>query len=59
MDRELDCVIRSQFSNFPQNRLFLRAILGHTTQLNILFQRSVMLSRHLSLTFNKASVCLT
>ena len=29
---ELDGVIRSQFSNFPQNTLFLRAILGNTTQ---------------------------
>ena len=29
---ELDCVIRSQLSIFPENRLSLRAIMGHTTQ---------------------------
>ena len=38
--RELDCLIRSQLSIFPQNRLPLRAILGHTTHLNSLFQQS-------------------
>ena len=50
--RELDCVIRSQLSIFPQHRLSPRAIMGHTTQLNSPFQlshRSFL--RHLSLTF--------
>ena len=37
---ELDGVIRSHFSNFPQIRLFLMAILGNTTRLNSLSQRS-------------------
>ena len=36
--QEVDCVIRSQFSVFPQNRLSLRAIMGHTTQLNSVSQ---------------------
>ena len=30
---ELDCVIRSQLSISPQNRLSLRGIMGHTTQI--------------------------
>ena len=34
--RKLDCVIRSQF--FSQNGHSLRAIMGHTNQLNSLFQ---------------------
>ena len=46
--RELDCVIRPQFSIFPQNRLSLRAIFGHTTQLNSLLQEG---QRSLSATF--------
>ena len=37
--RELDCVIRSQLSIFPQSRISRWAFLGHTTQLNSLFQQ--------------------
>ena len=35
---EFDCVIRSEFSNFLQDRILLRAILGHTDLLNSLLQ---------------------
>ena len=35
---------------FAQNRLSLRSIMGHTTQLNGLFQKPPILLRHLSLT---------